>query len=320
MNSEQIQVSVVIPTYNTAWDKLKWTLNSVMLQKGVSFEVVITDDGSKVQHFDCIKAYFAEHAFDKYRIVTHETNVGTVNNIYDGVQASTGMYIRSIGQGDMLYGEDALLRMFTFAQKHNAAGVMSDAVYFDVDGNRVRVHVRDAMPQNTKCFDDYVKLRKNYILYADVGLGATMLYSREKYLQYLKLICGRIIYAEDHIVPLMILKRDLVLYYDEVTTFYEYGTGISTQHSAETERKLRADKQAYTDIAQEICSDKAFVRCMNRCFTAMHAYLQAPSMKKKLDWTVKTPGFIKFRILRKLKRRRTLSDVPMAFVNQCVFE
>ena len=44
-NKSKVAVSVLVITYNPKKEKLMQTLNSILLQKGIKFEIVIADDG-----------------------------------------------------------------------------------------------------------------------------------------------------------------------------------------------------------------------------------------------------------------------------------
>ena len=46
MNQQQPDVSVIVLTYNVQWEKLKPTLESILMQEDVNCEIVMADDGS----------------------------------------------------------------------------------------------------------------------------------------------------------------------------------------------------------------------------------------------------------------------------------
>ena len=48
-------ISVVVLTYNSAFDDIKQTILSIVKQKDITFELIIADDGSKENHFEKIK-------------------------------------------------------------------------------------------------------------------------------------------------------------------------------------------------------------------------------------------------------------------------
>ena len=66
--------SVLMLTYNSSWDKTRQTLYSVLVQKDVSFEIIIADDGSEENNFEKIRDYLAAWNFAAYSLVANERN------------------------------------------------------------------------------------------------------------------------------------------------------------------------------------------------------------------------------------------------------
>ena len=44
-----IDISIIIVTYNSKWFELKATIKSVLMQKGINYEIIFADDGSKIK-------------------------------------------------------------------------------------------------------------------------------------------------------------------------------------------------------------------------------------------------------------------------------
>ena len=44
-------VSIIVATYNPDLNKLMSTLLSIIIQKGIKFEIIVTDDGSQKDYF-----------------------------------------------------------------------------------------------------------------------------------------------------------------------------------------------------------------------------------------------------------------------------
>ena len=63
MDKRGIIVSVLLVTYNADWNKLKQTIESIIAQKDVSFELIIADDGSKIRWDEQIQELCKEHGF-----------------------------------------------------------------------------------------------------------------------------------------------------------------------------------------------------------------------------------------------------------------
>ena len=72
--------SVVVCTYNSDIDKLFLTLKSILRQKNITYEIIITDDGSSFLEMSRIIEWFQKNNFNDYVIVANPVNLGTVKN------------------------------------------------------------------------------------------------------------------------------------------------------------------------------------------------------------------------------------------------
>ena len=100
--------SVLMLTYNSSWNKTRQTLYSVLVQKDVSFEIIIADDGSEENNFEKICDYLAAWNFTAYSLVANERNQGIVRNFNSGLVLCKGEYIKLLSPGDFLYDENTL--------------------------------------------------------------------------------------------------------------------------------------------------------------------------------------------------------------------
>lgn len=124
------QVSVHVLIYNGSWERVRATLNSVIMQKGIDFEVIVMDDCSKVNHSDRIKDFFSRHNFTNYRLINHEKNLGTVKTCLEAAELSRAEYTRGLGQGDMFFDEYALRDSYNFMVETDAEVMISKAVWY----------------------------------------------------------------------------------------------------------------------------------------------------------------------------------------------
>ena len=46
--NDNVEVSVVVVTYNSIWDKLRQTLESILTQDDIRMQIIVADDGSDV--------------------------------------------------------------------------------------------------------------------------------------------------------------------------------------------------------------------------------------------------------------------------------
>ncbi|MBR4342246.1 MAG: glycosyltransferase [Lachnospiraceae bacterium] len=102
-------ISIIIITYNPIWDKLVKTLDSSsIVQKKISFEVIVCDDGSDIKFKEELQKYFSVKSFKEYKLIFHDRNNGTVSNFYSGLKLASGKYTKVISPGDYFTETEAL--------------------------------------------------------------------------------------------------------------------------------------------------------------------------------------------------------------------
>lgn len=122
-------LTIIIPTYNDSIDKIKCTLNSIVIQRKydlTKLEVIIIDDNSNKELVDweeVIKAYNILNI--KYFKLTENKGPGNARQV--GLDNASGEYIFFLDSGDSLYSSDVLS---TFNQKKNAiCDIISTRLY-----------------------------------------------------------------------------------------------------------------------------------------------------------------------------------------------
>ena len=254
----QYKMSVVVVTYNPSEIKLLETLSSIILQKGLTFQIVVADDGSADPCFDQVEAFFARHSFTDYVIVRNPENKGTVRNLISGVERCTGEYVKTISPGDMLSGEYILRDWVDAAEQSSAQMSFSDAVcYEEKDGIKCWKSGK-AHPQTVDCylFREENQIRWNYLIFGDLVLGAAIICHRDLLSTYLHMINGKVIYAEDNIYRLMAYDHITMHYFPEDAVIYELGSGISTSGNDIWKQRLKNDWDACTKLLLQRCKVK----------------------------------------------------------------
>lgn len=309
------QVTVAVLTYYPIREKLFATLRSILLQKNICFQIVIADDGSPNPMRAEIETFFAQENFTHYVLVHNQENRGTVYNVLSAVERSGSQYIKLISPGDMLGGETVLQEWVEAADKQHAGISFCDAVYYHmVNGHPCAVR-GIAHPQNIRCYrrGNLEQARYRYVVLNELFLGAATLCRKDVLLEYLKEICGKAIYAEDHAYRLMAYDRIPVHYFPKSALIYESDTGISTSGNAAWLEKLHKDALACTQIILErpvVAGDKT---------AQIHRYLM---MEKKKDPLSKIVKFLRVRglLARKLKPkwmyRKTKKVLPTEFLEK----
>ena len=249
-----MEVSVICLCYNSSWEKLKRTLNSLVTQTDVEFEILIADDGSKDTHENKLLAYFREKQFESFQFSFAPENGGTVSNLFRALKIAKGKYIKAIAPGDLLHDSGILCKWVHFMETTGADASFSDAVYFTEEDGKVHfVEVRRS-PQNLFLYDGSGRRKDilvDYLLANDTSLGAALFVKREHLASALSLMVGRVRFAEDFSVRLMVYSGNLFLHFPEAAVYYEYGSGISTSKNKKWEEILRRDFEAINRIIGE---------------------------------------------------------------------
>ena len=113
-------VSIIMSVYNSA-DTLAETMDSVLSQEGVAFEIIVVDDGSTDGSATILDGY-AQH--DSRVRVIHQTNMGLTRALIRGCAEARGRYIARQDAGGDVSLPGRLARQYTFLET-NADVVMT---------------------------------------------------------------------------------------------------------------------------------------------------------------------------------------------------
>ena len=284
------EVAVLIATYQPDWHKLRATLCSVLKQRGVKMQIVITDDGSVDNCFTLINDYMNEYNFHDFTLVGNNENKGTVANVLNGLYAVKAEYVKIISPGDLLYDELTLEKWMKFVIDNNAEITFSKAVFYRPLSNDTFAIVKhEHHPNNMRAYLQplsYIDRVITYILLEDGISGATVLLKRDTLMKYMKILVGRVIYAEDIFMRLAILEKIDIKYYPVPGIWYEYGNGgISTTPGKTWCERLRKDAYEMGKICLERYSggDERIIDILNE-HCCRNATIRQPGWKKRLKY------------------------------------
>ena len=226
--------SIIVLTYHPNFEKLKRTIYSVITQTFNNYEIIIADDGSSVDYFQEIEAWFKEKRFTAYRLVKNKKNVGTIKNLKSGLEVSNGKYIKALSPGDYLYNPDTLPRLYCFLQTGNKDVVFGKVSYYSKENNGNFLLYDKSAPQNLSVYrkNDMKKIKRNYLKYQDTIVGAGLCLKKEVWQPYIDYISKYIKYCEDASVVCMLADDCNISFWDEYIVWYEYGSGISTSENS----------------------------------------------------------------------------------------
>lgn len=255
--SMEFDVSIVVCTYNPEKRKLLNTIQSVLMQKDIRYEIIIADDGSNKDHFEDVKQFMDKEQFYEYKFIKNEINQGTVLNCLYGVQACHGKYIKLISPGDMLSFSSVLREWVDEIEREQADWSFGDAFYYKRDQQDRMVFIEeDAHPRMVDVYlhGDRKRCKDNYLINHDNCLGAATLCKKDILLKYLDLISGKIVYAEDNMYYLMMFDDLKTFYFPQEVIFYEFGEGVSTSGNAVWRERLKKDWEVTCELILDKCA------------------------------------------------------------------
>lgn len=247
-------VSVIVATYNPDYHKLFMTLQSIIVQKNVSFEIIIVDDGTQGFQQERIKQWFSRKTMSNYLIIENRKNGGTVANVYSGIRNASGKYMKAISPGDMLYDENTLYRFIKVLEDTNDKVGFGKAVWYKADIHTKQYELLPySAPRNVRPYEqrNYRKVQYHYLMLKDYILGAAFIAETDLMREYLRKMLGNIIYADDCSAILMVADGVKIRYLDEFFVWYEYGFGISTSRTNIWRKRLYEDNKMCFSMVKE---------------------------------------------------------------------
>jgi glycosyltransferase involved in cell wall biosynthesis len=118
--SSQPLVSVCIPSYNSE-EFIATTLESVLGQKFVDFEIVIADDKSTDRTISIVKGFNDP----RIRLIENEQNLGLGPNWNRVLSCARGQYVKLLGDDDLLYPECLARQVRALEHPANANAVLA---------------------------------------------------------------------------------------------------------------------------------------------------------------------------------------------------
>ena len=282
---DNLNVSVIVLTYHPDFEKMRSTIISVLKQKGISFEIIISDDGSEEDYFKETEDFFQKHHFQNYTFVKNVENVGTVANIYGAVKKARGKYVFCTSPGDMIYDSVTLRDFFQFCEENQAKVAFGNAVYYNNDDENFQVFNGISSPHKPQVYKSHsIFIRKFRSFMGISSLGQLFFRETRIFRKYLKKILPHIRYIEDNATTArMLMDGVLVHYLDRKVVWYEYGAGIST--GKESKWKQIIDNEIIT-CYEHLNKDYPESRMVE---SALYTRTNPMNLKNKMFRTIRFP-------------------------------
>lgn len=238
----KIKVSILVLTYNPNIDKLNRTICSVLSQKNIDFEIIVSDDGSKTDCFDEINNTFEHNSFQKFVMNKNKDNVGTVKNILSALKFASGKYVYMISPSDMIYDENTICNFCNYADKMSAKVCFGDYIGYNENNGEVNTYVENLAPKNTDVYSKGLKNYKTSFFLNGYILGPTFLRERKSCIEAMSYVSKFSRYVEDNTSTAYYLANNTeIFYYNQKVVWYEVGTGISQGNNSGWSVKVEND-------------------------------------------------------------------------------
>ena len=226
MNND-IQVSVIILTYKPNLQKLIRTVKSVISQKNVVQEIIVSDDGSENDYFPDLKKLFHDYGIENYYLNKNKSNIGTVKNIISGMSKARGKYVHLISPGDMFYDDYVIKDFFDFSEINTSKITFGQHLCYFEDSNNVIIK-GDDKPSNLDVYNKKYTDYKTSFLLGDFLVGPTYFRDKNTLSELLSDISDCSKYVEDTTTTIFALAKNIKIhYYPRKVIWYEKGFGIS---------------------------------------------------------------------------------------------
>ena len=258
-----MQVSVVLLTYEPDAGKLKATLASIVCQRGVEYEIIISDDGSKRVDINGIEKLVSELIPENisYRFLKNEVNSGTVINISNACKCASGEYIKLISPGDFLYDENVLSDFYRFAKDNPENGIFFGRAAFYSNDGKLETYDTSAPAYPEIYGGNRKSIHKLAFLFGQGPVGASYFYKADVFTKYLEKIVGKIKFTEDYMTSnLYLLDGGKLAFVDRKNVWYEFGTGISTANEDKWKKIFADECAAFYELAQEIHPNNSYLK------------------------------------------------------------
>ena len=303
------KISVIVLTYNPSKQKLIATLKSIISQKDIDIQIIVSDDGSKENCFEEARDFFKRNSFIDYKLISCKKNQGTVKNAIRAVNVSNGEYVKLISPGDMFTSNYILRDWINHLLQSKYKWSICEAIYYKNKNGCILPIKKPTHPMITDVYEKKQerKCRWNYVVLDDVALGAAIVSEKDILIEYLLRIDGKVVYGEDNIYRIMMFDGVCADYFSECAIFYEYGDGVSTSGESVWSESLTKDWNA---------ADSEMLRGLDINDTLqvkMWKILRNNGKGNKFIRylrKVMEPGRLRIGLLRKYKMRYSLTELP----------
>lgn len=213
-----MEISFIIPIYNTKTEKLKLCFDSILALKDIDYEVILVDDGSEPYVGEYCKKYIDfNNRFSYYYI----ENSGVSNARNFGITHARGKYITFVDSDDKIIPEAFSKEIFELDE---------ELIVFDMVFLMKEREVSLALPNHESGKYDIKELFIAYVLDSRIGGPVAKLFKREMLIKNnIKFNTSMVVAEDANFLCQVMLKIENVFYVNKNSYIYDYSpsTGIN---------------------------------------------------------------------------------------------
>lgn len=213
-----MEISFIIPIYNTKTEKLKLCFDSISFLKGIDYEVILVDDGSEPYVGEYCKQYIDfNNRFSYYYI----ENSGVSNARNFGITYARGKYITFVDSDDKIIPEAFTKEIFELDE---------ELIVFDMVFLMKERDISLALPNNESGKYDIKQFFIAYLLDSRIGGPVAKLFKREMLIKNnIKFNTSMVVAEDAYFLCEVMLKVESVFYVNKNSYIYDYSlsTGIN---------------------------------------------------------------------------------------------
>lgn len=154
-----IELSIIVPVYN-AERYIKDTINSILYQNYMSYEIIIINDGSTDSSAEILNQFASTY---HNVIVVHQENRGATFARNIGLNLAKGKYILFFDSDDIMMN-NVLFEMITLMQKEKTDLLLSDYYITDEDLNiKNEINIKNNSKNDFRCLINEIPFPGNKI-------------------------------------------------------------------------------------------------------------------------------------------------------------
>lgn len=256
-----MKISIIMICYNPVLEKAIRTIASIIRQDNAEFELIICDDGSKVDYLEEMEDFLKKQKFHAYKIVKNIENKGTIKNIVSGLKVATGEYAILISPGDYLYNRDTLKMTSQYICDNHAEIVFGDFVPYSEKDNQYIFYSSSYNPKHKESYIegiDYDYDMINQYIWQDLDriCGATLCYKIDLLWKYLEILSGHgVVLLEDLAINLAALDKVRIWRMPIYVRWYECNTGVSAGYNSYKSR-VNIDWRNFSNYILDSCDNE----------------------------------------------------------------